>query len=110
MNNQELELRVKAILQIPNFFDMMIEAKNFEKAYKTSDFYAATKMPLMEVIKGAKAWYAMQFEDILVGAQRLVDSLSLDNINEIIDQIGNIFTKENEEILSMGKNLSELLK
>lgn len=110
MNNQELELKVKTILKTTNFFDMVMMAQSFEKEYKNSDFYKATKMPLMEVIKFSKAWYAIQFEDILNGAQRVVDSLNFENVNEVINQFGELFTKENEEILSMTENLTELLK
>jgi hypothetical protein len=54
MNNQELELKVKELLEIENFFDMIIAVKDFEKDYKGSDFYKTTKMPLMEVIKHSK--------------------------------------------------------
>ena len=110
MNNQELELRIKTILKISNFFDMILAVKSFEKEYKTTKFYSITKMPLLDVIKGAKAWYAMQFEDLLRGAQSFIDSLNLENINNIMDQIGDVFSKENEAILSASKNLSELLK
>ena len=31
MNNQELELKVKELLNISNFFDMIIAVKEFEK-------------------------------------------------------------------------------
>ena len=55
MNNQELELKIKEIINIPNMFDMIIAAQNFEKEYRKSDFYKTTKMPLNEVIKNAKA-------------------------------------------------------
>jgi hypothetical protein len=54
MNNQELELRIKEILKNRNFFDMIESAINFEKEYKTSDFFRKTKISLMEVIKEAK--------------------------------------------------------
>ena len=54
MNNQELELKIKEIIEMPNMFDMIIAAKDFEKDYKTSDFYKATKISLMEIIKDAK--------------------------------------------------------
>ena len=39
MDNVELEQKVKEILNITNFFDMLLAAKEFEKDYKTSDFY-----------------------------------------------------------------------
>lgn len=54
MNNQELELKVKELLAIDNFFDMIIAVKDFEKEYKNSDFFKATKISLMDIIKNAK--------------------------------------------------------
>ena len=36
MNNQELELKVKELLNISNFFDMIIAVKEFEKEYKAN--------------------------------------------------------------------------
>ena len=37
MNNQELELKVKEILEIENFFDLIEAVCAFEKEYKQSD-------------------------------------------------------------------------
>ena len=44
MNNNELELKIKEILSIENFFDMMEAVFDFEKEYKGSEFYKKTKM------------------------------------------------------------------
>ena len=46
MNNQELELKVKEILAIENFFDMMEAAIAFEKEYKGTNFFKKTKEQL----------------------------------------------------------------
>lgn len=54
MNNQELELKVKEILSIENFFDMMEAVFAFEKEYKATEFYKKTKMSLVEVMKESK--------------------------------------------------------
>ena len=50
MNNQELELKVKELLAIENFFDMIIAVKDFEKEYKNSDFFKSTKMSLILIM------------------------------------------------------------
>ena len=39
MNNQELELKIKEILNNKNFFDMIESVMEFEKEYKGTDFY-----------------------------------------------------------------------
>lgn len=110
MNNKELELKVKTILKTSNFFDMVLMAQSFEKDYKASDFYKATKMPLMEVIKLSKVWYAAQFEDVAAWAQKVIDALDLQTINNVVNQIGDVFAKENEDIMSLTENLIEIFK
>ena len=60
MNNQELELKIKEIIEMPNMFDMIIAAKDIEKDYKTSDFYKATKMSLIEMLGELK-----DFKDVI---------------------------------------------
>jgi hypothetical protein len=110
MNNQELELKVKEILAIENFFDMMETAVAFEKEYKTTDFFKKTKMSLMEVIKGSKAWYSLRFQSFAKAIQNTIDNLNLSNLSEIFNQIGDIYGKENAEVLSMIKEFQELVK
>ena len=110
MNNQELELRIKTILSTKNFFDMMVLVKTFKKEYKKSDFYKATKMPLTEVIKQSKIWYSFQLDHLLEQAQKFVDDLNIDNINDIINQVGKVFEKENESIMSFAKEFENLVK
>lgn len=110
MNNQELELKVKEILSIENFFDMMEAVFAFEKEYKGTEFYKKTKMPLIEVIKGSKAWYALQFKDIGNKIQNLINSLDLSNINSVLEQLGDVYSQENEETLNILKEFKEIVK
>lgn len=101
MNNQELELRVKEILSLENFFDMVEAAIDFEKEYKQSSFYRHTKMPLLEVIKNSKMWYIVNFDELLQTIQEKINQLDLSKFMEIIDQAGGLFAGENQEILNM---------
>ena len=110
MNNQELELKVKEILAIENFFDMIEATVAFEKEYKTTDFFKKTKMPLMEVIKGAKAWYALRLQDFAKNIQNIIDGLDLSNLSNILSQIGDVYGRENEEIMGMIKEFQEFIK
>lgn len=110
MNNQELELKVKEILNNKNFFDMMESAIEFEKEYKGTDFYKKTKIPLMEVIKNAKAWYALQLEDISKKVQKFINELNFDNISNIINQAGLMYGQENEEILNIINEFKDIVK
>lgn len=110
MNNQELELKVKEILENKNFFDMIEATLAFEKEYKGTEFYKKTKMPLMEVIKNAKMWYLSQMENIGDKIQNLISGLDFSNINDILNQLGDVYTKENEETLNIFKEFKEIVK
>ena len=101
MDNVELEQKVKEILNITNFFDMLLAAKEFEKDYKTSDFYKITKMSLMEIIKDAKVFYGINAENIKSKLQNIINGLDLNSLNTLFDQVGEVFAKENAETMEM---------
>jgi hypothetical protein len=110
MNNQELELKIKEILSISNFFDMIESAIAFEKEYKNSDFYKKTKISLMEVIKEGKLWYKLSLEGIGAKIQDMINNLDLSNVNNILEELGNVYAKENEETLSIFKEFQNIVK
>ena len=110
MNNQELELKVKEILSIENFFDMMEAVFAFEKEYKGTEFYKKTKMSLVEVIKESKIWYALQLKDIGNKIQSLINDLDLSNLNKVLEQLGDVYGQENEETLNIIKEFKEIVK
>ena len=110
MNNQELELKIKEILEIENFFDMVEHAVEFEKEYKTTEFYKKTKMPLMDVIKNAKMWYVVQFSDLTNKIQKMINNLDFDSINQIFNQLGDVYAQENEDTLNIFKEFKELVR
>lgn len=110
MNNQELELKIKELLDIENFFDMIIAVKEFEKDYKGSSFYKDTKMPLIEVIKNAKGWYMFQFDNIVTKLQSAVNHIDLTHLNDLMEQIGTTFQTENKETFDLINNFKDLVK
>ena len=113
MDNVELEQKVKEILNITNFFDMLLAAKEFEKDYKTSDFYKMTKMSLMEIIKDAKVFYGINAENIKSKLQNMINGLDLNSLNTLFDQVGEVFAKENAETMEMLgelKNFKDVIK
>lgn len=109
MNNQQLEMKIKEILNIENFFDMIEAVVAFKNEYKQTDFYKATKMPLMDVIKNAKLWYTLQFNDIANKIQNMINSLDLTKISEIIEQLGELYGQENAEIMEMANSFKEII-
>lgn len=108
MNNLDLELKIKELLNIPNYFDMVLAAKEFEAEYKKSDYYKATKQPLLDALKEAGQYYHYQFEDIVKKIQKIIDNLDMDNVFEVLDQISETFGMENEEIRSQFEELKSL--
>lgn len=110
MNNQELELKVKELLEIENFFDMIIAVKDFEKEYRCSDFFKATKMPLIDVIKNAKMWYLTNMSIVGDKIQNIINNLDFNKINELLDQFGSVFAKENSETLETLQIFKDLVK
>lgn len=110
MSNAELELKIKEILSIENFFDMIEKVVEFEKEYKGTSFYKKTKMPLMEVIKNGKVWYALQLKDVANVIQGMIDSLNVENVNSILSQLGEVYSKENTETLSIINEFKDLIK
>ena len=99
MDNIELDKKIKEICAIENYFDMIEAIAAFEKEYKTSSFYKKTKRSLEQVVKEARIHYALQLKDLAKYIQDLFDNLSLENINELLDKIGGVFARENEDIM-----------
>ena len=98
MDNIELEQKVLEIIKEDNYFEMITKAMAFEKEYKSSDFFKVTKKPLMEVIRETKIYYALQLKDMGRQLQKVINDLDLSNIDRVLDQMSNIFAKENQEI------------
>ena len=110
MNNQELELKIKEILEIENFFDMTEAVVAFKKEYKRTGFYKKTKMPLVEVIKAAKIWYTLQLKDLGEKIQDLINNLDFNKLNELLNQFGDIYGQENEEVMNIIKEFQSIVK
>ena len=108
MNNKDLELKIKEILSIENFFDMIEAVVLFDKEYKQTDFYKNTKMKLSDVVKGAKLWYAFQLNDITNKIQKTIDNLDMSNVMNVIDNIGNMYTQENQDIMDIINSFKEI--
>jgi len=108
MNNVELEKKIRELCAIENYFDMIEAIAAFEKEYKTSDFYKKTKRSLDVVVKEARIHYALQLKDLTRHLQEVINNLSLEKISELLDNIGDVFAKENEEIKASAEVFSSL--
>lgn len=110
MDNIELENKIKEIIKEKNYFDMILKAKTFESEYKKTDFYKQTKKPLREVIKESKIFYALQLEDFGSYLQKVLNNLSLEHIEGVLDQIGSTYAQENEDVKRSLEEFQKLIK
>ena len=110
MNNQELELKLKEILNKENLFDAVEATIEFDKEYRKSNFFKKTRMPLMEMVKNGKLWYALNLDDLGVKIQKLIDNLDFENINGILSDIGSTYEKENKETIDIIKEFQKIVK
>ena len=108
MNNIELEQKIKELIMIENYFDLIEQVKEFEKEYKNSDFYKNTKMPLDKVIREARIHYALNFVGMSAQLQKVINNLDISHLNELLDQIGETFGQENKEINEQLEVLKDL--
>lgn len=107
MNNKELEIKIKEIIGEKNFFDMVEKATIFEKEYKQSNFFKITKMPILEVIKQAKLFYFFNIKEFGAEIQKMLNSLDMDNVNNVIDKLATTFADENNFITGMLQDLGD---
>ena len=87
---------------------MKIAINNFESEYKQSDFYKKTKMSLKDVIAEARIHYAVHLDGLGEKIQKLIDTLSVQKLNDILDQIAQTFGTENAEIGEMLDTIKDL--
>lgn len=109
MNNEELQNKIKEILKISNYFDMVVAIRKFELQYKKSTFYKTTRKPLKEVIREAKVFYLTNLDDAKILLQNFINDLNFDNLKDILDQAGNVYAAENKEITDLVKEFKDIV-
>ena len=109
MNNSELELKVKEIIKIENFFDMIEAAQDFEKEYKQSDFYKKTKQPLLPMLKEAAGWYGIAADRIYKEAQKEINKLDISHLNDLLDKIAETFGTKTATITKQISQLQDIM-
>ena len=107
MNNEELKTRLSELLGKDNCLDMIEGIFDFEKEYKTSEFYKHTKMPIFETIKYFKIWNLLNLKDVQKTFQDFIDGLDLKKLVNLMEQLGSIFAQENDSIVNELKDFKE---
>ncbi len=91
-----------------NFFDVLLELKEFEKEYKQSDFYKKTKIDLMTLIQDARIFYLTNTKNISNKINKVIESLDGEKIAEILEQGGSILEANNQATLAQLQEFKEL--
>lgn len=109
LTNEYLNTRLHEILtQSSNFFDVMLQLKEFEKEYKQSDFFKQTKMPLMEIVREAKIFYLTNTSILIDKLNKIIDGLDVDKLLAVLQEGGSILEKNNDATLEQLKEFKEL--
>ena len=107
--NEYLNKRLFEILEgSDNFFDVLLELKEFEKEYKQSAFYKTTKINLMDLIKEARVFYLTSTKIISNKINNIINSLDGEKIAAMLDQGGSILQANNEATLAQLQEFREL--
>jgi len=107
--NEYLNKRLFEILDgSDNFFDVLLELKEFEKEYKQSTFYKTTKINLMDLVKDARIFYLTNTKVISNKINNIINSLDGEKLAEILDQGGSILQANNEATLAQLQEFKEL--
>lgn len=109
LTNEYLNTRLHEILtQNSNFFDVVLQLKEFEKEYKQSDFFKTTKMPLFNLINEAKIFYLTNTTILIDKLNKIIDGLDVDKLLAVLQEGGSILEKNNDATLEQLKEFKEL--
>lgn len=109
LTNEYLNTRLHEILtQSSNFFDVVLELKEFEKEYKQSDFFKQTKISLFDLINEAKVFYLTNTSILIDKLNKIIDGLDVDKLLAVLQEGGSILEKNNDATLEQLKEFKEL--
>lgn len=98
MTNQEIIIYIDNLLKKNlNYCDLIIELKKFNKEYKKTNFYKSTHLSLFKLIKDYQANQLYNLDNIFAQIQTKIDSLNLDNIINLLNQLQSSLAKSVED-------------
>lgn len=107
IDNEYLNDRLAEIVNQDNFFDVILQLKEFEKEYKTSDFYKTTKLNLMDLIKDARIFYLTNVKYIVKKINEVFENVNSEKLLEILDETGDILEANNQATLEQIKEFKD---
>lgn len=108
IDNEYLNDKLAEIMSQSNFFDVILQLKEFEKEYKTSDFYKSTRINLMDLVKDARIFYFTNTKYIIEKVNALIEGISSEKLLSILDETGDILEANNQATLEQFKEFKEL--
>lgn len=103
MTNEELLIKLKEINETPNLCDQIIALKKFQKEYRKSDFFKATKMPLFALAKEYQTKAFFTFESLLNGLQKVLNELDAEKLTAVIDHFSSLSREDFENMVAQTK-------
>lgn len=107
IDNEYLNNRMAEIVSQNNFFDVILQLKEFEKEYKTSDFYKTTKLNLMDLIKDARLFYLTNVQYLVQKINEVFENINSEKLLQILDETGDILEANNQATLEQIKEFKE---
>lgn len=107
-NNEYLNKRLSEIILKNNFFDMILELKEFEKEYKQSDFYKKTKLNLIDLLKDARIFYITNTDVLINRFNAIIEGLTSEKLVAILEQANTTLETNNNITLEQLKEFKDL--
>lgn len=109
LTNEYLNTRLHEILtQNSNFFDVVLQLKEFEKEYKQSDFFKQTKISLFDLVNEAKIFYLTNTSILIDKLNKIIEGLDVDKLLAVLQEGGSILESNNNATLEQLKEFKEL--
>lgn len=109
LTNEYLNTRLQEILtQNSNFFDVVLQLKEFEKEYKQSDFFKQTKISLFDLVNEAKIFYLTNTSILIDKLNKIIEGLDVDKLLAVLQEGGSILESNNNATLEQLKEFKEL--
>ena len=110
MTNQEIIEKINTLMsENENFCDLLLALKDFNKAYKKSDFYKKTRISLNRLVRQYRAYSFTNLDEIFDRVQEKINNLDLSNVQNIVDTLGFNTDREIEDLNSSWNGLKDLV-
>lgn len=97
-----------------DYISLAFDLADYEKDYKKTAYYKATKMDLMTLAKNYYLYENFTAEKLGVKLQNYINNLDVSHLEGLFDKVAETYEKENSDILtqvdSLKDNFSDIVK